>query len=178
VEGAARVYSLPDSSLVGPGRLLHGSRLDSILEVEKAAREAAAREAAEREAAEQAEGEGVPLETPPREVADTAGGQEGIPPSGPEALPSRDLLLLVPGLLRPDSAYYVVVTGVTNIRGVAGGGGSAPFVAPPAPEPPDSVPADSVPPEPADTIPSGEGVPPATAGNEGPGGPTGGGRRR
>lgn len=159
VEGQASVYALADSTRVGSGRLLHGSRLDSLTDArEEAARQAAEREAADREAAErQAAGDTAAAPTDEGVQAEESEAAEGRrPASVREPLPSRELILLVPGLLRPDSAYYVVVEGVTNIQGLPGGGGSVPFVAPPAPEPPpDSVPADSVAPAPPDTVPAG-----------------------
>lgn len=156
VEGSAALFLASDSSLVtSEGRLVHGSRLDSILAVEQAARDSARAEEARQDSLRRAIEDSLPaapdsVAAEPAEidrfraiptdtgVAEVSRGPEG-PEVGPtrqppdEPLPSRELILLLPDPLLPDSAYYVEVEGVVNIRGLPGGGGSAAFVAPPPP---------------------------------------------
>lgn len=240
VAGEARLYLMPDSTLVtASGRLIHETRLDSVLAMEQAeaARQDSIRaaealseslraledslnalpdslqpppdsvraivarlrgeplatdSAAAAEGAAGAEGVGPPLERRPGRPGREQPGRSSVQPQrgqrdqGPrgagreaeEPLPSRNLILLLPGVLNPDTTYLVEVEGVVNIRGVAGGGGAAPFRAPAAPDttaadsaaaaepdsamgagaapardtvPPDTVPPDTVPPP--DSIP-------------------------
>jgi hypothetical protein len=172
--GRARVFLASDSSLVTTtDRLVHSTRLDSVLAEEAAAEAArldsirrltedtipppadsAALAAAARDTAA-ADTAGAAVAGPGPEPEDTstaAAGRPGVTrrplPPGPP-LPSRELILLLPMSLVPDTAYYVEVEDVVNIRGLPGGGGIASFRS----MPPDTVPADS-----------GAAVPPDSAG--------------
>lgn len=159
VEGSAALFLATDSSLVtADGRLIHGSRLDSILAAEEAARREAARQDSLRAVQDSLRAAGdtmraaqdtalQPDTTGRRTEPDTArpvppdtgvgvGAQRpgaGLAREPVEPLPSRELILLLTDPLLPDTAYYVEVEGVVNIRGIPGGGGTAPFVAPPPP---------------------------------------------
>jgi hypothetical protein len=169
VSGEARLLRAADSSFVAQGALLHGARLDSLLAAERAVRDSLAA----------ARADSVALDTVARLPTDTAGAQpdrlggdlEGGPPARPEAgaprrdrevtgppLPSRELILLLPRPLIPDSAYLVRVDAVINIRGVPGGGGAAGFVAPPPPA--DTATGDTAP----DTTADPAGLPGARPG--------------
>ncbi len=165
VTGTARVYLLPDS-VPGPnGDLVHSTILDSI---RSGRADSAGAVTADTVA-------GAPADTvapdEPEERAQpgerAARGREPGPRTGPgrnepeePALPSRELIFLPHAPLLPDTAYVIRVRGVTNIRGVAGGGGTAAFVTP-APPPPDTAAGDTVDGEstPGDTTPGD--IPPA-----------------
>lgn len=147
VDGEAYVYTIPDSTLVGEALLFHSTRLDSL-------------RSAEADAQARREGDPPVADSAPPPLDEQARAEEAAreqPGRGPKAqpgkrperppLPSQELILVAPGLLRPDSAYYVRVEGVTNINGLPGGGGSARFIMPPRP-PADTVPADTVPGDP------------------------------
>jgi hypothetical protein len=62
--------------------------------------------------------------------------------------------------LEPDTRYFVVVEGVTNIHGMPGGGGSAPFRTPARPAAAPDPPVDPDPPgePPPDTSSHGSGI--------------------
>ncbi|MFW5950829.1 MAG: Ig-like domain-containing protein [Gemmatimonadota bacterium] len=167
VDGQAWLHTLPDSALVGEGWLLHGSRLDSILAAEEAARDSV--EAARADSVAAVRGDTARADTgraePPPDAPRTDTTEAERRPArraqagaADDALPSQELIFRVPGVLIPDTSYYVRVDGVTNIQGVPGGGGTAAFTTPPPP-PPDTVPADTIPP---DTIPP-DTIPPARA---------------
>ncbi|MEJ2503532.1 MAG: Ig-like domain-containing protein [Gemmatimonadota bacterium] len=187
VEGRAVLYGLPDSVRLGEGELLHGTWLDSLRAADAAARATDADTVGA--AGVRADSVGVPgIRADSLEAARV--GADTLAPAAPDAaaapdrtpdddedappIPSRELIVLAPVHLRTDSTYRVVVEGLTNIRGVPGGGGAAEFEgpAPPAdtatvdttaagpdaePVAPDTVPIgpDTVPPPP-DT--SGDGV--------------------
>ncbi|NIQ57781.1 MAG: hypothetical protein GWN71_31610 [Gammaproteobacteria bacterium] len=147
-DGRARLFRAADSSLVSAATLLHGARLDSILAAEREAR--AALEAARRADSLAALGDTIPAEAPADTADPRAAGDPGRVRPGAGALdrrqlplPSRELIMLLPAPLTPDSTYIVVVEGVTNIRDVPGGGGTARFVAPPLPPPPEAPPPDT-----------------------------------
>lgn len=65
-------------------------------------------------------------------------------------LPTRELVIVPARPLSFETSYVVVLRGVTNIRGLTGGGGSAEFVTPAAPMPDPTA---------ADSVPAGEVVP-------------------
>lgn len=160
VDGRAVLYSLPDSVRIGDGRLLHASRLDSLTAVDT---EATALQSETREVLDSLRQAAPPADTAAQAAAAlerTAraiarhriaerDAPEALPGGGRPPLPSQQLIFLAPVRLQPDSSYEVRVTGVTNIQGVAGGGGAANFTMPPAP-PPEAVPADTAP---QDTLP-------------------------
>ncbi|MFO7893009.1 MAG: carboxypeptidase-like regulatory domain-containing protein [Longimicrobiales bacterium] len=161
VSGSARLYLLPDTTLVtSGGRLFHATRLDSILAAEAAV--AAARDSARREEAVRDSLRALrdslaalpdslrpPGDTLPDTVVTDTGARlpdtvrargadpSGAGPAGQESksqpLPSQELILVLPGVLTPDTTYYVEVEGVVNIRGLPDGGGAAPFRSPTAP---------------------------------------------
>jgi hypothetical protein len=149
VDATARVYRAEDSTFVAFGELLHATRLDSLLAAERAAAEAAA--------------DTAPAVDVPRPPADSPAVRErlerrpGASQPAPEAspLPARELVLVLPAPLAAETAYYVVVEDLVNIRGVPGGGGTTTFRTPaarppepePDPEPPEPEP-DPAPPEP------------------------------
>ncbi len=176
VDGSARLFLASDSSLVADdGRLIHSTRLDSILAAEAAVRDSLRAEQMRQDSLRRLAEDTLP-------PADTAAARDTVavdtttrpasrparaprpaqrgglrPPSSPqqprEPLPSRELVLVLPRALVPDTAYYVVVEGVVNIRGVPGGGGTAPFRSPP----PDTTAPDTV-------APPAEPPPPDTTG--------------
>ncbi|MDX1674294.1 MAG: Ig-like domain-containing protein [Longimicrobiales bacterium] len=165
VEGATRLYLLPDSVLVtDQGRLLHGALADSILAAEAAARDSAGAGAGS--------GDSLPAAPQPAARADLGtardtvraapGQQQAAParragtPGGPR-LPSQTLIVVFPEPLIPDTTYQVQVEGLVNIRGLPGGGGTAPFRSP-VPPPPDTTAAPDSAAAPADTA----GAPPDT----------------
>jgi hypothetical protein len=161
VEGTAAVYTLPDSTFVGRGTLLHGTALDSL----RIARQEAAAAAADTLPADT-----LPMETQP----DTAGAAPQRPadadrqarrPADPARppLPARVLLVELDTALEWETAYFVVVADVANIHGVPGGGGTASFRTPPAPEQPADAPPAEVPPDevPPDEVPPDEAPPPS-----------------
>jgi len=149
VSGAATLHSLPDSTLLGAGELVHASRLDSLMALDAAA--AALREttqamldslrqaapvadttpaavaARESAAASIARGR-LESEREKRERSEAGQGAR----AASEPLPAQQLILLSPVPLRPGASYYVRVSGLTNIQGVAGGGGVAGFEMPAA----------------------------------------------
>lgn len=159
---------------------LHGARLDSLLAVERAladslrALERARADSLRADsirmlpdslrpdtlAADSAvvdtAGRAAPPRTDPRQPqpAQPRPGQQPRPMQqqgrASEPRPSRELILILPAPLTPGAPYVIVVDGVTNIRGVPGGGGSARFRVPEAPpdtavQVPDTIPADTVP---------------------------------
>lgn len=136
VAGNGEVLRFADSARVSQGLLLHGTRLDSLEDARRPADSLAADTAAFPDMAPDRVQvpEGPPARARPAGAPRPAGA-DGAPP-----LPSRELLLLLPRPLTPDSVYIAVVDGVTNIHGIAGGGGSARFQMPPPP-PPDTTPA-------------------------------------
>lgn len=165
--GLGRVFLASDSSLVTTSdSFVHPARLDSVLtqEAAEAARQdsirrsiqdtvptppdSAAPGAAVADTTAPAVTRAAPRR-PPSGLGQPSGAARPAPSPGP-ALPSRELILLLPVALVPDTAYYVEIQGVVNIRGLPGGGGTAAFRSLP---PPDSVAADSavaVPPDSAD----------------------------
>jgi len=153
VDGRARVYRTADSTFVMDGALFHGTRLDSLRALDRAAEEALA---------DTLPTDTVPADTPLREARATPGPTAGRRPTEPPRhLPARELILRLPRPLQPETAYYVVVDGVTNIQGVPGGGGTAPFQTPaprppPAPDEPDpdAVDPDAVDPDAVDPMPA------------------------
>lgn len=196
VDGSGTVYLLPDSTPARRmGRLVHPTTLDSILARERAVEDSLrSLEEARRRAAEdslrRATGDTLPAPPPadtaalPRPPAPAAGLPAGArprpggvaparptprpgaaPPSRP--LPRRELVLIMPDPLQPDTMYVVRVEGLVNIRGVPGGGGSARFRTPPR----DTTPAlaDSVPPARPDSVrPDSAPVPPVPPDTVGP----------
>jgi hypothetical protein len=161
VDATGRVYRAEDSTFVAFGELIHATRLDSLLAAERAAAEAAA------DTAPAVDVPRPPADSPavdvPRPPADSPAMRErlerrpGAGQAAPEAspLPARELVLVLPAPLAAETAYYVVVEDLVNIRGVPGGGGTATFRTPaarppepePEPEPPEPEP-DPEPPEP------------------------------
>lgn len=135
IDGSATLYRLPDSTRVAGGELVHGTRLDSLV-AEEAARDTLAPEPAPGDTAQ------APVDTaqaPPAQRAREArpgARREGQRDASAEPLPSRELIMILPAPLVPGAEYTVVVEGVTNIRRIPGGGGTARFQAPPRPEPP------------------------------------------
>ncbi|HSH45175.1 MAG TPA: Ig-like domain-containing protein [Longimicrobiales bacterium] len=155
VDGTATLFALPDSVPVHEGALLHGTLLDSL----RAARDTLVAGAAvdTMEALDALDVADTPeAPEPPEAAADTVAA-DAVEQPPEEPLPSRELLFPLPVPLVPGADYVVVVEGVTNIRGVPGGGGSARFTAPVPPPPEDSVPGDAIRgdtiPLPRDTIP-------------------------
>lgn len=173
VDGRTRLFLASDSTLVtASGTLVHVTRLDSIL-AEEAAAEAARQDSIRRMAEDTirppadsaAVADSAAIAAAGAEPADTSGpvpvrATEVTRPPPPPALPSRELIMLLPLTLVPDTAYYVEIEGVVNIRGVPGGGGRAPFRSLP---PPDTVPPDSVEAVRADST-SGATTPPDSSG--------------
>jgi hypothetical protein len=158
VPGSARVYRQEDSTLVAEGTLFHRTQLDSLRAAERQAAEAAADTTQAQDVPPEAS---IPDAIPPGAERRRTGPPGQPPRSAREparALPARELVVLLPEPLQHETRYFVVVEGVTNIQGVAGGGGTAPFrtAAPPAeptpdaaPDPsPDAPPDDEIPPEP------------------------------
>lgn len=146
--GEATVFSLPDSAAVSGGTLVSAAVLDSILEAEKAAADSARAAADTTGAGADTAVSELPAGRPGGPLPGL-GGRGGVPgrPGGAaqqpaEPLPSREMGLLLDRPLMPDTTYFVTVWNVTNIRGLAGGGGSARFRTP-RPAPPDTAAADS-----------------------------------
>lgn len=173
VEGTAAIYSLPDSTFVGHGTLLHGTALDSL----RVARQEAAAAAADTLPADTLPADTVPREAqpdtpraapPPAAAADRATRRAADPARPP--LPARVLLVVLDTALEPETAYFVVVADVTNIHGVPGGGGTASFRTPAAPAPPAEAPPDEAPPDeaPPDEAPPDEAPPDEAPPDEAP----------
>lgn len=141
VAGEGRVFRTSDSTLVTTGDLLHPSRLDSLRAARRPADPAPPDTVAVPDTAAV-----EPLESEPEP------GAVGAPGAATGPLPTRELILVLQSPLQPDSAYYVVVEEVTNIRGIPGGGGTAPFRMPPPPPPDTTPPVD--PPASPDTVPA------------------------
>ena len=95
---------------------------------------------------------------------EAAGTGEGEPE---RPWPQQTMIVMLDGVLVPEVLYQVEVSGITNIHGVGGGGGTAGFTRPTPQAPPedtaqaagDSVPGDTIPagiqgdaPPPADTV--------------------------
>jgi hypothetical protein len=149
VAGMATVYDLTNDRFVAEVPLLHGARLDSLLAAEQAVADSLAALEAARAAI--AQGDTLPPDTLPSDTARVVPpgvDAAAAPPETPAAprapgppLPSRELIVVLPLPVIPGVLYRVEVAGVTNIQGVAGGGGTAQFEAPerqvpPAAEPP------------------------------------------
>lgn len=151
VDGEARLYTVPDSALLGPAPLSHPARFDSLR-----AAEASAAAADTVQEPPISDADTVRVDTPLADAApaEAIGVRRDTDRSSP--LPSQVLVLHAPDLLQPDSTYYVRVQGLTNIQGVGGGGGTAEFLMPSRPEPEDTIPPDTVPPDtvPPDTAPA------------------------
>ncbi len=146
VQGRARVYAATDSSYVMDGGLYHGTALDSLRALDRAAEEALADTVPVDPPADTVPIDTVVVNATPGQVRTPVGPPAGRQaPSPQRPLPAREIVLLLPGPLEPETAYYVVVEGVTNIQGVPGGGGTASFQTPPRrpqPEPEPGDPAD------------------------------------
>lgn len=207
VDVRVRVHELPDSTPVPIGIILHHHEYEAA----QRTRMAAARDSAD--AAEAASPPEAPPDSAARartevgrvgrpgragralaDPSDVARRAAEEPEPGPEAaaedsvkppLPARELVVILGRALEPETRYHVEVEGLTNIAGLTGGGGSAVFVAPKRPEPPDTAgaapdttatppdtavvpPPDSTRAPPPDTIPPGaDGTtspPPSAAG--------------
>jgi hypothetical protein len=158
---------LPDSTLIGGGRVeqVHEFERRSAEEraaaekaaAEKAAEEKAAEEkAAEEKAAEEkaAEAEIRPGVWPgvrPEMAADVAGATMDSTATESSPLPVRDLVVIPEAPLARETRYLITISGIRNINGVEGGGGSAIFQTAAA------VPVDSteaVPPDSSDVRPA------------------------
>jgi len=187
VGGSVAFYLLPDSTPAGGGELLHPFQLEARRAAAKAAADRAAQAAADSAAAAAADSArraaGDTAGQAPPAVRDTLPGallaardtlrpdtarQDTVPPdTARPPLPSRDVAVVPASPLMPDTAYVVVVQGITNINNLAGGGGHVRFR---TPKPPpdtaarDTVPPDTMPPDTArrDTVPR-RLVPPDTA---------------
>jgi hypothetical protein len=133
MDGSGRVYRLPDSVFIAEGTLYHATRLDSLRAVEEAARTRAETVAAGTETADP--DPPLPARDAPGAVARRA-PREARAPQRP--LLARELILLLPAPLAPETRYFVVVEDVTNIQGVPTGGGTSPFRT--EPRPPDPPP--------------------------------------
>jgi hypothetical protein len=115
-----RLYVLPDSTAVpGAHRVLHPSDWDRD----------------QREA---------------RAAADTTAPPRAVSPVRPEPqrLPQRELVLVPAVALQPETRYVVTLTGLANVTGLPGGGGSATFEVPERAVPSDTVRTDTLPPGP------------------------------
>jgi hypothetical protein len=163
VEGTARVYRAEDSTFVAFGELLHTARLDSLLAAERAAADTAPAVDVPRPPADSP---AVDVPLPPADSPAVREGFERRPGArqpAPETspLPARELVLVLPAPLAAETAYYVVVEDLVNIRGVPGGGGSAAFRTPaarppePEPEPEPPEPEPDPPPPPPDSVSDG-----------------------
>lgn len=149
--GRARLFILPDSVPAAEADLIHPVTLDSILAIERARADSLRAVEDSLRRLETDTLTGVPGDTLPavdttavppppedRQRAPTprAPGAAGRP--GPRAgggapgepLPQRQLVAAFPRGMLPDTVYVVEVDGVINIRGVAGGGGTARFRTP------------------------------------------------
>jgi len=176
-----RLWLLPDSAEVPVERVFLPHEFEAWL----AARTRAAADSAAADTVAGAGGPdsaGVPVsgDSARRTRPDTVPGPED--PSTAEAtgpLPSRELVLVPASPLRPGASYRVEVTGVENIVGLGGGGGSVTFRAP-APAPRDTTKA-ATPPDTAkpalspDTTRSERPKPPAAPGAAPPPSSTGSG---
>jgi hypothetical protein len=141
VDGRARVYRAADSTFVVEGELFHATRLDSLRQADlDAARAEAGQETDPPEDQEEPRRD-------PRQRPQAQPRAPEAPARGP--LPARELILRLPGPLEPETSYFVVVTGVTNIQGVPEGGGRASFRTPAAPDPPPAPAAPPPAPDPA-----------------------------
>jgi len=98
---SARVFRLPDSTVVTGFRLMHPHAFEA-LRAAQAARDTARR-----------------VGPPPVPQPDSA------PP-----LPTRELVMLFERPLPPETRFRVFISSLTNISGVEGGGGTAAFVTP------------------------------------------------
>lgn len=150
ITGAGRVYRTQDSTFIAYGDLVHATRLDSLRTLDRLAEEAAA-----------AAADTLPpaADTLPAPPGITPAPRAGRPPPPRRPLPVRELILVVPVPLVPDTEYFVVVEGVTNIHGLAGGGGTASFRTPP--RPPDPPPEDDQPPPDESPSPPPDGPAPS-----------------
>jgi hypothetical protein len=136
--GTAALYRLEDSTYVTHATIFHGTQLDSLRAAEAAVAELAA-------AAARAATDTIPAEPDLAQAAPTR--RRAPDPRRP--LPTQELVLLLGAPLEPDTRHYVVMDGLTNIRGVPGGGGTAPFRSPP-PRPAEPAPDDPGEPDPPD----------------------------
>jgi hypothetical protein len=148
--GTGRIYRTQDSTFVAYGDLVHATRLDSLRTLDRLAEEAATAAAAAAADTLPAAADTLPA------AADTIPATPGVPPPADrrrpapaqrQPLPARELILVLPGPLVPETEYFVVVEDVTNIHGVPGGGGSAPFRTPRRPPDPAPPEADQPPPD-------------------------------
>ncbi len=169
VDGTVEFFLLPDSTPAGGGEMMHPFQLEERRAAAKAAADSAASAAradslakAAADSAQRAGADTTKVRTPvrvgpdtlpgrllaqgaqrPRGPQDTAARDTAAPDTAAPPLPSRDVAVVPAQPLLPDTAYVVVVTGVTNINNLPGGGGSARFRTP-TPPPPDSARADSL----------------------------------
>lgn len=170
----AELWLLPDSTRVEVARVIHSHVYKLEEEARKA--EAAAAAAADTVGVDSTVVAGVEPEIPVEEIAaiEVEGTAEGADESEP--LPARELVLISASPLTPKARYRVEVRGITNIAGLAEGGGSVVFEAPappPLPPPPaDSADADAAPDSvpaaaPPDSVPGvqKDSLPPASLGS-------------
>lgn len=147
---SARIWRMPDSVEVEVASVVHAN---VFAETE------AERKAAERAAADTLGGDTVVVDTAavPQDTSVVA-GDTTVAETETALLPSREIVVIPASVFDAETRYVVEVTGVRNLSGLEGGGGSATFSTPRAPDP-EPEPEDGDEEEPAST---GETVPPDT----------------
>lgn len=144
---------LPDSTLVpGVAQVLHLHEFERLQAEQRAAEDsAAAAAAAAADSVAGADSAVVAADSTTLVASDVTvrSGAEAMPeveavpeveatPDTVTPLPARELVVIPAAPLVPKARYLVTLTGVRNINGVEGGGGTAPFEVP-APVVPDST---------------------------------------
>jgi hypothetical protein len=128
------IRELPDSTLIGGGRVEQVYEFERRRAEEKAAAEV---EKAEAEKAAEAEKSGAEkaadasrVERPEaraERVAEVAGTTMDSTAAESSPLPVRDLVVIPEAPLARETRYLITISGIRNINGVEGGGGSAIF---------------------------------------------------
>lgn len=165
VAGRARLFAMPDSTLVGGGELVHVHVFDARLAAaDSVARAVAADSVARAALADTLLTDSAAAQPADRVlmVPDTVPGEMGMASDSAvadtvpeEPLPTRSVVLIPDSALVPEWTYLVELEGLVNIRGVEGGGGAVPFRAPArdtVPTPPDTAAAPAPDTAAADTV--------------------------
>lgn len=135
------------------------ARTDSVADAAAAEEDTAAVDPGD--TPEPAEVETDPPPVPAEEGAAEAGETEQERPTA-----QQTFVVILDGVLVPEVSYEVEVSNITNINDVGGGGGTVAFTRPAPPPPPedttravtDSLPPDSIPTVPEDTLPAADAV--------------------
>lgn len=145
------MYRMPDSTVVGTGRIVTVREMEEMRRVEANLRARAAADSARRVTARDTTRRDTAAVRIPPTLADPT--RPPVAPPGvradttTRALPTQELVFLSPAPLEPGVRYIIHVRGVRNINGVPNGGGAAPLMLPRRPTTPATPPArrDTVP---------------------------------